>query len=344
MNRFRQIFSCKNIATLSLFALALFIALKVQHIDERVAMITRPGKKFNVSQIINQFPYNPEWDVNTPPELIEFVNMVSQQPFYWLGKGFQATAFISQDGDYVIKFFHQTRLRKVPFSEKPFEYLFSANFRAEMDNRLAHREEIFSSSKLGYEEFPEEAGILYVHLNTTRDLIKNIKLYDFTGQMHRVRGDDASFIIQKRAHYVLPVLKELMESGKIDQAKARLDQIFDLLLSVAQKGFIDSDVALMRNNNIGFVKDRAIYIDTGHITKHATINLYERMKFEFDVRMGPLHDWLKVRYPELAAYYHQRREEILASLPTDTRSANPLNGKERKAQKTRQQRINDSTS
>jgi hypothetical protein len=314
MNWFARVFSFVNIVRVVALACLAFLAVKIHRIDQRISLISTPSKKFNVSQIINQFPYNPEWEVKTPPELTEFINMVTQQPFYWLGKGYQATAFLSEDGDYVVKFFHQERLKSPAFFDNPFGYMFSKGFREKVKSRKAHREEIFSSSKLGFEEFPEESGILYVHLNKTHGQIKGIKLYDFTGQMHRFRGDDASFIIQKKASYVLPTLKGLMENGKLNEAKLRLNQIFDLVMSLAKKGFIDTDVALMRNNNIGFVKDRAIIIDTGHITKHDDINLCERMQFEFDVRMAPLHDWLKVRYPELAIYYDQRRQEIMAHL------------------------------
>ncbi len=293
-----------------------------------MTLVVKPAKRFSLSQIISKYPFNPEWEVETPQEVIQFVNMTTQQAFYWLGKGFQATAFVSEDGDYVMKFFHQGRLREVPFSHNPLGYLFSQEYRNQLEERQAHREEIFSSSKMAYEEFPEESGILYVHINRTDDLIKGIKLYDFSGLSYRVRGDDTSFILQKRAEYVLPTIKSLMAQGKTEEAEARINQIFDLILIMAKKGFLDGDTALMRNNNIGFVKDRAVYIDTGHIVRRANVNLQERMRFEFDVRLSPLHDWLKVRYPELADFYKKREQEIMASLPEGTiKAQNKLNSK-----------------
>lgn len=297
-----------NILSLIAFALLVFVTVKVQHISERISLIVRPSKKFTASQFVNKFDYNPEWDVRCPPETIQFVNMITQQPFYYLARGFQATAFLSQDGDYVIKFFHQSRLREKSFSDDPIGYMFRNN----NEERIADRDEIFLSSKMCYEEFPEESGIIYVHLNRTENTIKGIKLFDSIGQQYRFQGDETSFIVQKRAKYVLPVLKELMLEGKVEEAHARIDQIIDLLLSLAKKGFVDGDVALMRNNNIGFVEDRAIYIDTGHIVKEPNLNVNERMRFEFDVRLRPLYDWLKIRYPELADYFTKRQEEIVS--------------------------------
>jgi hypothetical protein len=148
-------------------------------------------------------------------------------------------------------------------------------------------------------------------------------------------------VIQKKADYVIPTIKALMKEGKVQEAEARINQIFDLLLSLAQKGFLDGDVALMRNNNIGFVQDRAIYIDTGHITRHHNVNIKERMRFEFDVRLAPLHDWLKMRYPVLAQYFTERKEEILASLADTSQSHAPLNEREAKAIQNRQKLLSE---
>lgn len=301
-------FSFANILSTITFALVVFTVVKVQHIGERVSLIVRPSKKFAISQFENKFEHKPEWHVECPAETIQFVNMITQQPFYYLARGFQATAFMSQDGDYVIKFFHQSRLREKSFTEDPVGFLFKNN----NEERTANRDEIFSSSKMCYEEFPEESGIIYVHLNRTENTIKGIKLFDSLGQSYRFQGDQTSFIVQKRAEYVLPVLKRLMKEGSVDEAKARIDQIFALMISLAEKGFVDGDIALMRNNNIGFVENRAIYIDTGHIAKQPGLNIKERMRFEFDVRLRPLYDWLKIRYPELAEYYLKRQEEIVS--------------------------------
>lgn len=323
---FKKIFSFRTFFAIACFGMLLFLVVKTERMSDKLSLVAKPAKRFSINQLISNQPFNPEWEVTTPPELVNFVNMLTQQPFYWLGKGFQATAFVSEDGDYVLKFFQQNRLEQVPFTHNPVGYLFSGEYREKMNERQSHRIEIFSSSKMAYEEFPEESGILYVHLNRTDNQIKGIKLHDFNGVSYRIRGDETSFVLQKRAVYVLPTIKALMVEGKTQEAKQRIDQIFDLLLGMAKKGFLDGDLALMRNNNVGFVEDRAVYIDTGHITRRQSVNLKERMLFEFNVRVAPLHDWLKVRYPELAAHYKQRQEEIMSTL-TDTpvKADNKLN-------------------
>jgi hypothetical protein len=165
-----------------------------------------------------------------------------------------------------------------------------------------------------FEEAREECGFLFVHLNQTENLLRGIRLVDAQGQSHKIKPDQVSFIIQRRANYVLPTISELMKKGDLDGAKHRLDQIFDLLLTLANKGIVDGDHALIRNNNIGFIKDRAIYIDTGHVSKHPNLDVKKHMDYEFKKRLKPLQDWLTINYPELAKYYDQRHTEIILSL------------------------------
>jgi hypothetical protein len=291
-----------------------FMTVKLHQISKRVHTISRGEKSFCPENIECKFNHREDWEVKTPDDLITFVNVVTQQPFYYLAKGFQAYAFISQDGDYVIKFFQQHRLREKTFGENPFLHLFSSSFKKKLESTNQHKEELFSSSKLSFEEIPEETGILYVHLNRSEGLLRGIRLYDQRGQAFKIYPDDVSFIVQRKADYVIPTLTALLKKGDTENAKIRLNQIFDLLLSLANKGIVDGDYALIRNNNMGFIKDRAIYIDTGHLTKKNDLNVREQMDYEFHVRLRPLYVWLKINYPDMARYYKERQREILHGL------------------------------
>jgi len=294
--------------------LAIFLIAKLNRIDMHVQEITRTSNHFNPSNIVVELPANPQYDIKMSPDLISFVNVVTQQPFRWLAKGFQAYAFESQDGEYVVKFFQQHRLRDRAFSEHPVEYFFSKNYRERMAFNKEHRSEIFDSSKISFEEIPEETGVLFIHLNKTEGLLHGIRLVDCLGQAYKIKPDNACFLIQRKAQYILPTITELMKKGDVEGAKARVNQVLDLLLTLARKGIMDGDYALIRNNNIGFIKDRAIYIDTGHIAKPKDPNAKKQMEYEFKRRLKPLCDWLRVKYPELAAHYETRRGEIMLAL------------------------------
>ena len=308
-----RIFSLRNVYFIVVTSLLAYLIMRSEQIENVLGSRVR-RQKFSLEQIKNAFRHNTDWDVSHRPELVNYVNILTQQPFYWLSKGLQCCAFVSQDGQYVLKFFYQYKLREKSFFDEPMKYLFNKRFRYKMQSASREREDLFSSSKLAFEEFPEEAGIIYVHLNTTSGKLRGIKVYDDQGEPYRVKPDGVSFILQRKAIYVAPTIVNLMETGKVEEAHLRLNQIVDLLLTMAKKGFADNDHALIRNNNIGFVKERAIYIDTGHITKQKNLNVHERMQYEFDVRLKPLEDWLAIAFPELATYWNVRKTETLASL------------------------------
>ncbi len=291
-----------------------FLAYRVHHFEDKLEGIARPARLFNPSTIISHFANSPEWDVKISPHHDRFFYVVTQQQLNWLGRGAQAYAFETGDGKFVVKFFQIGRIKEDDVEKGFIGELFSKESKEKRKQRLEHRREIFSSSKMCYEELPEETGIIYVHLNRTEDKIKGIKLVDRYGQSHRIRGDDACFVVQKKAKYLIQTISAHMDNGEFEAACARIDQIINLLYSVARKGFTDGDDALIRNNNIGFAEDKAIYIDTGHITRAPNINVRERMKYEFDVRLKPLENWLNVMYPKLAQYYSQKQIEVMKSL------------------------------
>jgi|GEM_PF-2272322 len=313
----------KILATIAVCLFALFVVHKLSRIDSHVREMARSNNPFVPSNIICETSINPDWDVKMSADLISFVNVITQQPFRWLSKGFQAYAFESQDGEFVIKFFQQKRLRDQPFKDHPIEYLFSKSFRERAEFIKNHRQEIFWSSKISFEEIPEETGILFVHLNRTDNLLHGVRIVDSQGQSYKIKPGNTTFLIQRKATYVLPTINELMKKGDVAGAKARLDQIFDLLITLAKKQIVDGDYALIRNNNIGFIKNRAIYIDTGHLFKQPNLKAKEQMDYEFKRRLRPLRDWLGIKYPELATYYDTRQSEILDQLAKEERGSQP---------------------
>lgn len=300
-------------ASMLCVGLILYLTVQMRQIDEKMSQIARPARQFNPKLIESRFPARKEWEIKTPSDREKFFYVIGQQTLSWLGRGMQAVVFETQDKKYVVKFFQLGRLRDDE-DRGFFQNLFSKETKEKRQERLLHKEEIFSSSKMCFEELQEETGIVYVHLNRSKDKIHTIKLVDKNGQSHHIRGDDASFVVQKKGKYLIPTINSLMEKGKVEEAKERVNQVFELLISVARKGFADGDDALIRNNNIGLSDNRAIYIDTGHLFRAQNLDVSERMRYEFQVRLDPLEKWLNVAHPELGAYYRTRRNEIMTML------------------------------
>lgn len=76
---------------------------------------------------------------------------------------------------------------------------------------------------------------------------------------------------------------------------------------------------------MGFTKNRAVYIDIGHLTKRQNLNVLEHMKYECKIRLKPLQDWLMISYPVLYSYYQEKKEELLVSLGAEPSTKEELN-------------------
>lgn len=296
----------------------IFLVVKGQMIDKKLEQIARPSRLFNLKYIESNMESRGDWEVRISPDHDRFFYIVAQQSLYWIGKGENSYIFVTGDDKYVVKFIHVGIMQKY----RPhgfFNKLFANKKKcSKKSNRF---EDIFMSSRICFDELQRESGVIYAHLNRTKAKIHGLKLIDSYGQSQRACGDDTCFVVQQRATPLIPLLTNLMENGNLDEAKTRVDQVFDLLVSLAQKGFVDADDGLISNNNIGFTDDRAIYLDTWHFFRAKNLDVLERMRYETQIRLVPLERWLHVNYPELGAYYVQKKDQVLAALLAEKSAA-----------------------
>ncbi len=203
---------------------------------------------------------------------------ILDQRFHYLGRGGQAFAFESEDGHYVIKFFiHQRKTVK--------------------------RERDFNSYRIAGEDLKEESGLSYVHLNRTVDLRRQLTIVDKLGIAHSIDLDNKAFVLQKKADLFYPYLEQLLETGQTDRMKEALSSLVSLIGSRCEKGIFDEDAKLHRN--VGFIENRAIFIDVGRFRK-ADVD----KKHEVVTVMGPLQVWLKNKDPALVQYLQEKIDEI----------------------------------
>ncbi len=266
---------------------------------------------FYIERIAPIFPDDPKWDIEPTRAQVAAANLVLKQPYNYLGHGFQCYAFVSQDGKYVLKFIRQQRL------QPPFLYQWMPNvlfFKSIKEQKALEGQKranyLFRSLKVAFEDVPEETGLLLVHLNKTKNSYPVVTIYDKAGEKFEVSLDSHEFVLQKKALPIKATITELMQEGRKDEAQARISQIFTLLATCAKKGIADMDTQLIRKNNLGFLPDRAIYIDTGKITRKESMKTRERFEKDLE-RLKPLHEWLKEHYPELATYFEEAQKSIL---------------------------------
>lgn len=256
--------------------------------------------------------------VSDSPQIVSELNAIFRQPFYYLGEGKQCTAYVSRDGKNVLKFLLQKPLQvKNQFLTLPNFFPFSLIKSYKIDKRDERQNNLLAAFMLSYQLVPEQTATLYVHLNSSDNRFVKPLIIDTKGTPRVIDLDRTQFILQKRAQHIKPLLAELMWEGKISEAKERLDQILKLLFDCAKKGVIDLDQALIRNNNIGFVDSRAVYIDTGKLRLAKC--LITKKEFARDLkRLVPLQRWLALHYPELGTYFLLRQKHFYDSFDDAT--------------------------
>jgi hypothetical protein len=287
-----------------------FIALVLYGGFKAFRIWNRQTDGFSIEKIQPPYALAPANSMPSCEELKQ-VNAVLEQEFFYLGKGFQCYAFESADGQYVLKFFRHQRLQ-LPYIYKLVEDIppFTKKVAALTRERKRRKNHLLRGFTLAFEQAKEETALVYVHLAKTARCHPPIALFDKAKNRYVVDLNGIEFLIQRKAKHIKPTFDALMAEGRVDEAKKRIDQIFELLVSCAKRGIQDTDKALIRKNNLGFLSERAIYIDTGKLALRE--NIKTKQGFITDLkRLIPLYEWLKKNHPELGNYFKEKEREVI---------------------------------
>jgi hypothetical protein len=250
---------------------------------------------FTVGRITAELPFQAEAEA---PALAVF-----DQPFFYLDKGAQCYVFISEDRTHVLKFFRLHRLSPpwwMPHFKLPS--FLEAKRQAVLDicqDRLSRH---FDSYKLAFERLKDESALVYIHLNKTDCLQKQLIIVDKLGIRHPINLDDMGFILQKRADLMYPTFEKWMAQDEGEKAKTAIDQILALLKKRCERGIYDKDPNLA--TNFGFIEGEAIQIDVGRFR----LRKQEPVQTEIIRITAPFKQWLEERDPSLALYLQDQLE------------------------------------
>lgn len=266
---------------------------------------------FSVSNITIDLPEKREWEIRPfTPEEAQIANEALSQDYHYLAKGHQAYVFESRDGKYVIKFIKFQRITPKPW----YKYLpLFGSWNEWRQEKIKHKAAIldafFDSWKISFEDLKEEAAVVMVHLNRTKNLNKTITFVDKMGFSHTLNMDDMVFQIQKKTIPFDDVISEQMASGNVAAAKQLLDRLLNLYVGECRRGYFERDYWIMRNT--GVTPDNVpMHIDTGRFVYDEKLKdpqvCYEQILWK-SVRLRP---WLQKHYPVLSVYYEGKLEEL----------------------------------
>ncbi len=224
----------------------------------------RQSLNFSLSRISAELPYHPEWDVE-PPSVD--MDPIFSQKFYYLASGSQSYAFESADGKYVLKFFKMKHL--LPS--------FRDNFRTGIvERRMKNLQAIFDAHKNSYEHLREETGLVFLHLNSTKDMHRTITISDRLHRRHTVDLDNYAFLVQEKAELIFTRMERLLKSGDIKGVQQAYASTCSLVKQRIAKGFADQDKAV--SHNYGFIGDRPVQFDIGRLFRGTKEGEYDRIR------------------------------------------------------------------
>jgi hypothetical protein len=245
---------------------------------------------FNVSKI--------EADLNTQ-EVVptgDITQMLNQE-FYYLAKGHQCFAFVSEDQRYVIKLINQRRF-DLPWFVRPlmiFPYIKELNY-----SRFVRKKPSYESYQIAYKHLKDETKILYIQIGLKKRLQHFIKIKDKTKHEHKIDLCKVEFVLQERVEPIYEYLNRIYnESGsKFQKAIA---SFLDIVAARIHKNIKDDDLDIQIN--YGFLKDQAVLIDPGRLTIDYQLQDFSNQKIEMIKSTKKLREWINFNYPEMVFFF-----------------------------------------
>lgn len=211
------------------------------------------------------------------------VDAILQQPFFPFGEGHQTYAFVSKDGQTVLKFIK-------------FGYMDNMS-KEERDMRFKR---LFYGYLLAYQKDRDNTGLIALHQADFENPPREVQI----GKAW-INVTPLYFILQKR---VTP-LREVLNQDK-KRAKDKLDKILNLYADEYRRGLYDSDHNVL--DNTGFIGDRPYRLDTGRIKLIPQGDRAAFIKADLEKILIRFRKWIEKNLPvqEQAPLLHHLQQRI----------------------------------
>jgi len=262
---------------------------------------------FTIANISHALPYHPEWEIaSLPSEERQVLDTIFDQKFTYLGKGAQAYALLSEDGEYVLKFFKSKHAKPSFFVNllKPLS-VFDDFREKHMSRKRIRLEKALDGYKLAYDEHKEGSGLVYIHLNKTENLNKTVVIQDKMGFSKELDLDSHVFVIQKKTDKTRNVVIKLLEQEDLSGVKIHLRKLIDLHLMEYKKGIYDRDHGVMHNT--GFIDGTPIRLDVGKLSKEDKMRSPEYFHDDLMKMIARMKRYFQVSYPQ---YFSELNRDI----------------------------------
>lgn len=273
-----------------------------------IRLYYRMTDDFRISNMTYKLPFEAPWVVPplTEDEHRQLAHILDQK-FYYIGKGAQCYAFVSDDQLYVLKFFKFKHLKPNLFVDlippfPPFES-YKQNCIERKKRKLIG---VFNGYDLAYRENRKGSELLYLHLVPTDNLKLQAKVIDKIGLEREINLDDVVFLVQRKGETLRTRMNALLKGGRLEEAEQTIDLIVRMYVGEYQKGIYDHDHGVMHNT--GFIGGEPFHLDVGKLNKDDRMKDAAFYKKDLEHVLWKIDVWIKGHYPG----YYQRFTKFIS--------------------------------
>jgi hypothetical protein len=248
----------------------------------------------------------------TSQEELERLRSVFSQSFTYLSESDQCYLFVSQNNDYLLKFFKMRKLTpKYWLNYIPLPWL-----EQERLNKIGHRErsrqELLGNFKSAFEGFRHQTSLFFIHFFSTEFLKSKVHIIDQQNTSHYVYLDSVPFVLQRKSVPLFEHIETLIENRKTKEAMSSLLLVLDLVKDQCQRGFGEHEINLEKD--YGFIGNRVVFVDVERLVKDDSLkNPLSTLREVFKVSQK-ISEWLEQSHPSLATDFQRESHDLISML------------------------------
>ena len=241
----------------------------------------------------------------------EEAEAILSQTFHYLARGRQAYAFVSEDGQYILKF-PRGDICKIPFWLKA--YPFAAKRERQVFRRAFRERCVLESARLSMEELKDATAMIAMNFSRSANhekpfRAKKVKIIDRAGRSFQVPLASTYFVLQRKKDLFRDVIQRAAVNEGIQGVEHVIDVLFDVIVERTQKGILNRDGSFLRN--YGFDDQRGYQTDIGSFFKAEGVPSKDLFFRSMELSVKPIRKWMAKMHPEWLPILDRKRELLL---------------------------------
>jgi len=249
---------------------------------------------------------------NSSQKELDILQKIASQPFHYLTEGEESYLFLSEDKEYVLKFFKMRKLTpKYWLNYIPIPWLDKKRL-SKIDVRERLRHEVFGGLKIGFQKFRHQTGIIFLHLFRTSYLKSKVRVYDQEGRAHDIPLDTVPFLVQKKVSMLPEYILSLVEQNREKEAARALCRVLEMIKDTCERGSFHINKCL--ETDYGFLDGKPVYIESIYAEIDPLKGGQHEVLSEVLSISRSMKSWIMQHHPQIAAAFDREMQSLFSSL------------------------------